>query len=99
MDRSYVRTSSLARKFYEDFPEADSMPLLLPPEQQAAFQQHVLPLLQLQETTTSACCKAVQRLLPVLGAPGGHDTYNAARAAADYVQSPLVRRAAGFCCV
>jgi hypothetical protein len=90
MNRTYLTTSSLARKFFEDFPEADDMPLLLPSQQQAAFKQHVLPLLEMQDTSTAAYCEAVKRLLPVFGGPGGSEAYSSARAAADYVQSPLV---------
>jgi hypothetical protein len=90
MDRSYVRTSSLARKFFEDFPTAEELPLLLPPEQQAAFKRFVLPLLQLTNPSTDVCVEAVEQLLPVFGGAGGFETYSSARAAADYVQSPLV---------
>jgi hypothetical protein len=90
MDRTYVRTSSLARKFFEDFPEAEQLPLLLPAKQQSAFQQQVLPLLQLEDTSTDGCVDAVMQLLPVFSGEQGFETYSAARAAADYVQSPLV---------
>lgn len=90
IDRSYVRTSSLARKFFEDFPEATELPLLLPAEQKAALQQYVRPLLNLEDTSTAGCCDAVKQLLPVFSAAWGLETYRSARAAADYVQSPLV---------
>lgn len=99
MDRSYVRTSSLARKFFEDFPTAKELPLLLPPEQQAAFELYVLPLLQLTDTSTDACIKSVEQLLPVFGGAGGFETYSSARAAADYVQSPLVSTLPGAHCI
>lgn len=100
MNRSYVRTSSLARKYFEDFPDEQQMPLaLLPAEQQAAFSDLVLPLLHLSSDdasssplTTDSCTAAVLRLIEVFSSPGGgFKTYHAARAAADYVQSPLVR--------
>lgn len=90
MNRTYIRTSSLARKFFDDFPDQHSMPLLLTPQQQAAFQQYVMPLLQLTDTTTDGCCEAVMSLLPVFSSSTGFATYSAARSAADYVQSPLV---------
>lgn len=90
MDRTHIRTSSLARKFFEDFPEAEQLPLLLPTKQQSALQQHVLPLLHLEGAFTDRCVDAVMQLLPVFSGEHGFETYSAARAAADYVQSPLV---------
>lgn len=85
-----MRTCSLARKFFEDFPEATELPLLLPADQQGALEQYVRPLLNLEDTSTAGCCDAVKQLLPVFSAAGGLETYRSARAAADYVQSPLV---------
>jgi hypothetical protein len=94
IDRSYVRTSSLARKFFEDFPDATELPLLLPAAQQSALEQYVRPLLNLEDTSKAGSCDAVERLLPVFSASGGLETYRSARAAADYVQSPLVSESA-----
>lgn len=90
MDRSYTRTSSLARKFFDDFPDAESMPLLLPPQQAAALQEYVLPLLQLVEPTLSECLSSSMQLFSVFQGVDDSQVYHAARAAADYLQSPLV---------
>ncbi|KAF8066249.1 dapb3 [Scenedesmus sp. PABB004] len=89
MDRSYLRSSSLARKFFEDMPGEATMPLLLPPRVLAAFEASVRPLLRLLEAGGGGACDAVAGLAEAFAAaPGGADDYAAAREAAEYVQSP-----------
>ena len=82
-----MHSSSLARKFFEDFPDNDSMPLALSSEQQIVFRQHVQPLLDLSEKPTlEDCCLAVERLQSAL-AESSSSLYLEVRRIADYVQS------------
>jgi hypothetical protein len=87
MERKYAHSSSLARKFFEDFPDNDSMPMALPIEQQAVFRQYVQPLLDLSEKPTiQECCLTVERLQRAI-TEASSDLYLAMRQVADYVQS------------
>ncbi|KAI8471914.1 MAG: hypothetical protein J3K34DRAFT_520120 [Monoraphidium minutum] len=85
----YQRSSSLARKFVSDFPSEADVPLQLPPEQAAAFEGHVRPLLDLAERADPTVAdgdalRALRALLAALEARPG--AYLALRGAADYVQ-------------
>jgi hypothetical protein len=89
MQRAYVRTSSLARKFFEeDFPDAEQMPLMLSSAEQQAYEQLVRPLLDLlcAPHDTAALLSAVQQLVSVFRA--APQQYELSRSAAEYIQAP-----------
>jgi hypothetical protein len=89
MQRAYVRTSSLARTFFEeDFPDADQMPLMLSACEQQAYEQLVRPLLDLlcSPHDTAALFAAVKQLIGVFYA--NPQQYELARSAAEYIQAP-----------
>jgi hypothetical protein len=89
MQRTYVRTSSLARKFFEeDFPDADHMPLMLSPGEQQAYDQLVRPLLDLlcSPHDTAALLAAVKQLIAIYTITAEH--YALSRSAAEYIQAP-----------
>lgn len=90
MDRRYLRSSSLARKFFDDFPDAKDMPLeFMSSGQHRAYEQHVLPLLNLfnGQPSLSSCCGAVQQLVNMCRQSSS--VYDESRAAAEYIQSPF----------
>jgi hypothetical protein len=88
MERKLAKSSSLARKFFEDFPDAPFMPLQLTEGQQAAY-QHVLPLLALDpaSSTLPQCMQALQQLIQLFSNAGGAEQYANLRSLADYLQS------------
>jgi hypothetical protein len=88
MERKLITSSSLARKFFEDFPDATIMPMQLTEGQQAAY-QHVLPLLALDpaSSTLAQCMQALQQLIQLFSGPGGAEQYSNVRSLADYLQS------------
>jgi hypothetical protein len=91
MQRTYVRTSSLARKFFEeDFPDADKMPLMLSPHEQQAYEQLVRPLMDLlcSPHDTAALLAAVKQLISIFIIKPEH--YELSRSAAEYIQAPGV---------
>lgn len=89
MERHYKKASSLAKRFFEDFPFNDVMPLQLSQEQSEAYKQYVEPLLELYyDSSLAACCNAVEQLSASFST-AGHAEYDTARAVADYIQSSL----------
>lgn len=90
MERCYLRSSSLARKFFDDFPDASNMPLeFMSTGQHRAYEQHVLPLLDLfnQSPSLASCCGAVKQLTRII--QNNFNVYEQSRAAAEYIQSPF----------
>lgn len=94
MDRKFVHTSSLAKKFFEDYEDVEVMPLTeLPQADQEVYQEHVVPLMEAHGAGLDACRAQADRLRDALLAqPEGTDRqalYESVRRVADWVQSSL----------
>lgn len=81
--------SLLPDRFASDFPDEPHVPLQLPPDQAAAFEGHVRPLLDLAEggsprVADAALVRAVGKLLALLERDPAQ--YGLLRGVADYVQ-------------
>jgi hypothetical protein len=77
-------------RFLDDFPSVKEVPLQLPPEQLAAFESHIRPLLDLAESGSPAVpdklLAPALRLLVTLMEDDPDDAYAVLRGVADYVQ-------------